>query len=120
MCVVFAARTEGAPVLVLQLPPPQTGLGWRLLFQPALAGDPGGALGAEVCGDVPGQPPLGRKRSVATSHHTLRRRKHKQTNKTSVDQREPGAAAAVAPAPGVTTLKGLSPLWVSMCLCSQL
>lgn len=75
LCVVFAARTKGAPVLVLQLPPLQTGLGWRLLLHPALAGNPGGALGAEVCGDVPGEPPLGSKRSVATSHHTLGRKK---------------------------------------------
>lgn len=81
-------------MLVLQLPPLEASLGGRLLLHPALAGNPGGALGAEVCGDVAGQAPLRREGSVATSHHALQQNTHSRY------QHNTGPVASLPPTRG--------------------
>ncbi|TNN35423.1 hypothetical protein EYF80_054416 [Liparis tanakae] len=95
----------------------RAGLGRRLLLHFALIGQLGGALGAEVRGHVAGQPPLGGKGGVAASDHTLQESQGSQGSQGQLKVRgkRPGGVLC-----GGVTLKGLSPLWVSMCLCSQL
>lgn len=115
VCVV---HTERASVFVLQLPPlVEARLGRRLLLHPALTGHFGRTLGAEVSGDVTRQPPLRGKRGVAAPHHTLR--EHRGFTP-SVSAGVGSTVNAEHSYTCVLTLNGLSPLWDSMCLCSQL
>lgn len=118
MCVCGGVHTERASVFVLQLPPlVEARFGWRLLLHSALTGQFGWTLRAEVSGDMTRQPPLRGKRGVAAPHHAL------QEHRGFIPSVRAGVRSTllhVVTLRRVLTLKGLSPLWVSMCLCSQL
>lgn len=93
-----------------------------LLFRPALDGDSSFSLPwldtleelweLKCVGTCRANPPCDAK--VALQPPTTHCRD------SSINQNNPGRRPPAGATPNLLTLKGLSPLWVSMCLCSQL